>query len=158
MRLQSSLYGDASDDVRASLQAEPENPSALYLQGLVDYYQNDLPGALAAFDQVLQHNPAEYDCPFFNPLNGYEVNADRGYIFYLQQDFPPAIAAFTRSIEIYPAWAQAYAYRADAYADAGQPELAIADYRSALQLARTRDERDSYQQALDALLAQTPAP
>ncbi len=156
--LRRGALSEALDDVQAALAAAPDSPAALYVHGLVLLQQGRPDEALASLDRVTAQPPAEYDCPFLNPVHNFEINADRGLALFARGEYAAAIEAYNQSLTLYPAWSMGYYYRGQAYQASGQAGPAAQDYQTAAALATSPDERDAFRRALEALAAPTPTP
>src|SRR5215813_5399394 len=78
--------------------------------------------------------------------------ADRGQRLMKEGHYDKAIAACDQSIDIYPNWPSTYFDRGTAHEAAGNRELAIADYRKALQFQAIHElQRRSQQSARERL-------
>jgi len=82
--------------------------------------------AVAAFHEA-QHNPNEYN------VSEEEIN-QLGYEYLQAQRYKEAIAVFKLNIEAFPESFNVYDSMGEAYAVAGEKELAIQHYRKSLQL------------------------
>lgn len=83
----------------------------------------DLPAAIAAYDQVIEHNP-NYVVAYYN----------RGLAYASSNDLAQAIQDYSQAIQLNPDYTFAYYNRGLAYAASDDLEQAIADYTHAVTL------------------------
>lgn len=102
--------------------------------------QNDLPGAIAKFDQALEIDSNFIDA-YFN----------RGLARYSLSDYQDAIADFSAAIDRDASFAEAFGRRGLSYYAAGNRAKAIADLQQAAALFQQQGDQVGYQQSLDLI-------
>ena len=102
--------------------------------------QNDLPGAIAALDQVIRLDP-----------NHIEAFNDRGTLYMMQHDFLAAVTDFRQTVEIDPTFAGGYYNQAVAYLRSGSPREAKANFQKAAALYKAQGKTQQYRRTLEEL-------
>ena len=98
-------------------------PPTFYQQGVAKASEKDYVGAIAAFNQALQHQPDLADAYYH-----------RGLVHFHLGDFPAAIADYTEALRLDHTSAPGYFARGLADLATGQLEAAIADAKQAILL------------------------
>jgi len=115
-------HAQAADALAAYAKAERWDSQVLRLEGICRYFSQNLPGAVAAFNQALSRTPHAL---------GYRW---RGIARYAQGDSASAIEDFTKAIELDGKDAVAYTNRGLAMNSIGRFEEAILDFSKAIGL------------------------
>jgi Trypsin-like peptidase domain/Tetratricopeptide repeat len=102
--------------------------------------QNDLPGAIAALDQVVRLDPKNLEA--FN---------DRGTLYMMQRDFLAAVTDFRQTVQIDPNFAGGYYNQAVAYLRSGSPREAQANFKKAAELFKASGNTQMYKKTLQEL-------
>jgi tetratricopeptide (TPR) repeat protein len=92
-----------------------------YWDGNNKLHNGDYPGAIAKFNEVLQHDPQNF---------GAALN--RGLAHEKLQQYDQALQDYDLALQIVPAFGMAYHYRGHVYAKRHDDERAIAEYDQAL--------------------------
>lgn len=111
------------DRVIATYPDGPVTVHALFSLGNACMAQDDIPGALAAYDRLVQLAPADAHAWY-----------DRGIARSHAGDAPGAVADLTEALKLSPAMAEAYAARAIAEVHADRKAEACSDARRAREL------------------------
>lgn len=130
-------------DLNRSIQLNPKYLEAVGLRGILRFQSGDLQGALTDLDQGLRINTGSGD-----------VYAMRGIIRMSQGDNSGAISDFDQVIQIKPSnidLADVYGMRALSQFQANDDQQALDNLRQAVQLAKTPQTRQSYQQLTTAI-------
>jgi V8-like Glu-specific endopeptidase len=102
--------------------------------------QNDLPGAIAALDQVVRLDPNNIDA--FN---------ERGTLHLRQRDFLAAVIDFRQTVVLDPNFAGGYYNQAVAYLRSGSPREAQANFKKAAELYKAQGNIQQYRRTLEEL-------
>jgi V8-like Glu-specific endopeptidase len=102
--------------------------------------QNDLPGAIAALDQVVRLDPKNLEA--FN---------DRGTLYMMQRDFLAAVTDFRQTVQIDPNFAGGYYNQAVAYLRSGSPREAQANFKKAAELFKASGNTQMHKKTLQEL-------
>lgn len=135
------LEGTIADTTRA-IELDPSQYSPYSLRAIARYLLKDYHGAIADYDKVIELKPPG---EFL-----YLTYFSRGDARRLAGDLEGAIADCTRSIELH-ASGEAYDNRGMAYADQGNFEQAVEDYKTAAEIFKQRGDRKNYQAAMERL-------
>lgn len=130
-------------DLNRSIQLNPKYLEAVGLRGILRFQSGDLQGALTDLDQGLRINTGSGD-----------IYAMRGIIRMSQGDNSGAISDFDQVIQIRPSnidLADVYGMRALSQFQANDDQQALDNLRQAVQLAKTPQTRQSYQQLTTAI-------
>jgi serine protease Do len=102
--------------------------------------QNDLPGAIAALDQLLRIDP-----------NNLDALTDRGTLHMMNRDFLAAIVDFRQTVQIAPNLPGGYYNQAIAYLRSGSPREAQANFKKAAELFKASGNTQMYKKTLQQL-------
>jgi V8-like Glu-specific endopeptidase len=102
--------------------------------------QNDLPGAIAALDQVVRLDPTNIEA--FN---------DRGTLHLMSRDFLAAVIDFRQTVQLDPNFAGGYYNQAIAYLRSGSPREAQANFKKAAELFKASGNTQMYKKTLQEL-------
>lgn len=122
------LQGGEQDDIEGwdrfqHLEKQPDPAEDIYKSGKEKHKNNDLDGALADYNRVIEINP-----------NAAEAWNNRGRVKRAKGDLAGALADFNRAIEIEPGFADAYTNRGLVKKARNDPGGAMADYNKAIEL------------------------
>jgi S1-C subfamily serine protease len=132
----------ASSSINSTVKS-PEEKSLindLIAQAGFKQRQNDLPGAIAALDQVLRLDP-----------NNIDVLNDRGTFHLMNRDFLAAVIDFRQTVQIDPNFAGGYYNQAIAYLRSGSPREAQANFKKAAELFKAQGNMQQYRKTLEEL-------
>ncbi len=102
--------------------------------------QRDIPGAIAALDQVVRLDPNNV-----NALN------ERGSLYLMQRDFLTAILDFRQAVQLEPAFAGGYYNQGIAYLRSGSPREAYASFKKAAELFKAQGKTEQYRATLEQM-------
>ncbi|NJM74612.1 MAG: tetratricopeptide repeat protein [Acaryochloridaceae cyanobacterium RU_4_10] len=102
--------------------------------------QNDVPGAIAALDQVIRLDP--------NNLNAFN---ERGSLYLQQQDFLAAVVDFRQTVQIDPNFAEGYYNQGWAQLRSGDPKAAAANFRKAAAMFKAQGKTEKYKATKERL-------
>ena len=143
---QQGRLSEAGGIYRQILQANPAQPNALHLLGLITAQQGQVEEAVACLRKALSIDPQSALC-----------NSDLGLLLYGLERFDESVNAFRRAIELQPTFPQALCRWGDLYREFCYSEQAISCYRRALaqepQLSEAADGIRSIQKAQQDLSA-----
>lgn len=122
-------YEESLNDLKAALDLDDENVSALRVRSLVYKYQDRTDEAIADVNRAIALEPK-------NALSYY----DRGTLYYSLEDYDAAVSDFSQAISIDSENVSYFQYRADALQEMGRHEQAIEDLKTAINL----DPSNSY--------------
>lgn len=133
----------ASSSVNPTTVKSPEERSLindLMAQASFKQRQNDLPGAIAALDQVVRLDP-----------NNIEAFNERGSLYIMQRDFLAAVADFRQTVQLDPNFAGGYYNQGIAYLRSGSPREAQANFKKAAELFKVLGNTQMYKKTLQEL-------
>ena len=155
--LQSGRWSDAETACRSVLRADPSQPDALHLLGIVALQQGEFGKAVELFEKAIERQPG--NAALFSNLGEAHRGAGRneraiavfeqsiaidpgraeaycglGNVYSDMQKIDDAIASFERAIEINPNMLVAHYNKGNAHVERGEHDDAIAAYRKALAL------------------------
>jgi Tfp pilus assembly protein PilF len=102
--------------------------------------QNDIPGAIAALDQIVRLDPQNLEA--FN---------ERGTLYMMQREYLAAVTDFRQTVQIDPNFAGGYFNQALAYLRSGSPREAQAKFKKAAELFKAQGNMQAYRQTLERL-------
>lgn len=102
--------------------------------------QNDVPGAIAALDQVVRLDPAN--------INAFN---ERGSLYLMQRNFLAAIMDFRQTVQLDPNFAHGYYNQGLAYLRSGSPREAYTNFKQAAELYKTQGKTEQYRATLEQL-------
>ena len=102
----------------------PKNAIAIYYQGLINYTERNLDGAIANYNRAIESN-ADFPLAYFS----------RGLAYYRQGDKQKALEDYNSAIRINPADPWSYLNRGLVKEDLGDLQGALADYDRAIKVA-----------------------
>jgi hypothetical protein len=133
----------ASSSVNPTTVKSPEERSLindLMAQASFKQRQNDLPGAIAALDQLVRLDP-----------NNIEAFNERGSLYIMQRDFLAAVADFRQTVQLDPNFAGGYYNQGIAYLRSGSPREAQANFKKAAELFKVLGNTQMYKKTLQEL-------
>jgi Trypsin-like peptidase domain/TPR repeat len=102
--------------------------------------QNDVPGAIAALDQVIR----------LDPNNLYAFN-ERGSLYLQQQNFLSAVVDFRQTVQLDPNFAEGYYNQGWAQLRSGDARAAAANFRKAAALFKAQGKTEKYKATKERL-------
>jgi Trypsin-like peptidase domain/Tetratricopeptide repeat len=102
--------------------------------------QNDVPGAIAALDQVIR----------LDPNNLYAFN-ERGSLYLQEQNFLSAVVDFRQTVQLDPNFAEGYYNQGWAQLRSGDPKAAAANFRKAAALFKAQGKTEKYKATKERL-------
>ena len=143
---------------------------ALKIRGDVHYNKGDPEGALEDYDRATRINPRYADA-YYNRGNifderqehakaiaeytkaieitpAYEYLTNRARSYQLLKDFGRAIPDYTQAVQIRPEESGSYFSRGNSFAEMGERDAAVGDFRKAVETAQEATHRIAYQARL----------
>jgi tetratricopeptide (TPR) repeat protein len=108
-------YAEAIADYTALLNLKPDDPTTYYNRAACNYFLKQFDAALADIDAAIRLEPSDKNY------------AMRGSIFAAQSDYETALKEYDALIRRSPKSTLAYALRANALLESGEPERALQD-------------------------------
>jgi tetratricopeptide (TPR) repeat protein len=124
-------------DLSQAVKLDPNNAAVYLNRGNFRFDQGDFPGALADFSEAIRLNPS-FSMAYTN----------RGNTHFKMQNPEAAIADYNTSIRLNPRVDDPYFNRGTVFAKTGKFREAIADFQKAADIALTRGDSNTYQEAL----------
>src|SRR5574341_1855101 len=122
-----------------ALEARPDLPQAHYLNGLILLDRGDYPGAIAAFERVMnESDPANYIHPFYRVELGHELHYEMARAYFAAGDLDQALDQVDQSLAIDGWWRGVHIVKANSYEARGDIEHARAELGTAKQIAQER--------------------
>jgi tetratricopeptide (TPR) repeat protein len=158
-------FAQAISDFQQAIRFEPQNQNAWYWMGLTYSEHEERDNAIECLGQAIRINP-EYVNAYFNRGIEFCRNADfvraiddfdvvierfpyydherfqatykyRGLAHAQQREFSEALLDLNEAIRLSPKDAECYYHRGEIHSKMGEKGLAVADYRTALELAKS---------------------
>lgn len=172
--LQTGNPSKANDYLVEAAAENPENASAVYYQGLIDYTQRDLDSAIANYSKAIEVNPnfslayfsrglanyrlgnkqealADYNKALqINPVDSWSY-LNRGIVREDLNDVAGALTDYDRAIKIDPDYGKSYHNRGAIRYYQRDFQRAIADFQKASELFFQQGDNASYNVAIDGL-------
>ena len=108
---------------RKLLEADPRNPDAFHLLGVIANQTGHLQGAIDLIGRAIEINP--YQASYYSNL---------GNVLKKLQRFNDAVECYDKAISLYPDYADAYYNRGNALKELKQLEASVASYDKAIAL------------------------
>jgi serine protease Do len=102
--------------------------------------QNDLPGAIAAMDQVIRMDPSNID-----------AYMERGDIYMTLREYLAAAVDFDQVIQLNPELGEAYYNRGVAYFRSGSPKESLASFQIAAEKFKAKGQSEKYKAAKEQI-------
>jgi serine protease Do len=102
--------------------------------------QRDLPGAIAALDQVVRLDP--------NNVNAFN---ERGTLYLMQREFLAAILDFRQAVQLEPTFAGGYYNQGIAYLRSGSPRESYESFKKAAELYKAQGKTEQYRATLEQM-------
>lgn len=102
--------------------------------------QNDLPGAIAALDQVIRMDPGNID-----------AYMERGDLYMTMREYLSAAVDFDQVIQINPELGEAYYNRGIAYLRSGSPKESLASFQIAAEKFKAQGQLEKYKAAREQM-------
>jgi tetratricopeptide (TPR) repeat protein/S1-C subfamily serine protease len=133
-------YPKAITDLDKAIAINPELASAYNDRAATYAALKNYPKAITDYDKAIAINPE-----FAGAYTG------RGAIYYLLENYLKSITDLDKAIAINPKYAEAYLNRGLSYAQAGNPQIAKQDLKTAAQLFRQQGNLSAYNQVIQML-------
>ncbi|KAI1293545.1 DnaJ -like protein subfamily C member 7 [Halotydeus destructor] len=132
-------YQDAQDIVTDILRVDSMNADALYIRGMVLYYQDNIDKALTHFQQALRFNPDNEKCrTLFKKVKLLKTKKDGGNEAFKANKLQEALALYNESLDVDPlnsaTNAKIYLNRAIVHNKLGKQHSALEDCNKAIEL------------------------
>jgi serine protease Do len=112
----------------------------LFRQSSFRRRQNDLPGAIAALDQVIRMDPGNID-----------AYMERGDIYMTLREYLAAAVDFDQVIQLNPELGEAYYNRGIAYLRSGSPKESLASFQIAAEKFKAKGQSEKYKAAREQI-------